>query len=102
VRSVVCKHTPLRAHARAQTVQRDFGEAQKEVQYLTNKLSEARGDYTLMASRLALRTPRPSQPKMPPWELVGGACSCGTRDWCDRGGTVCVCTSTCACSIVVW
>ncbi|KAF5826650.1 hypothetical protein DUNSADRAFT_2447 [Dunaliella salina] len=57
-------------NAKLETVQRDFSEAQKEVSYLTNKLSEARSDYTSMASRLAVRTPRPSQPRMPPWELI--------------------------------
>uniref|UniRef100_A0A7S3VUA7 Uncharacterized protein n=1 Tax=Dunaliella tertiolecta TaxID=3047 RepID=A0A7S3VUA7_DUNTE len=57
-------------NAKLETVQRDFTEAQKEVSYLTNKLSEARSDYTSMASRLAVRTPRPSQPRMPPWELI--------------------------------
>lgn len=54
----------------AQALQHDLNEVQKEVQYLTSKLSEARNDLSIMAGNLAVRTPRPSQPRMPPWELV--------------------------------
>lgn len=55
---------------RMQGMQKDLNDTGKEVAYLTSKLSEARAEMASMAGELAVRTPRPQQPRTPPWELV--------------------------------
>lgn len=73
-----------------QAAQHDLAEVQREVQYLTSKLSEARSDLAGTSARMAVRTPRPNPPRMPPWELVRAGeglltlpacCRCACQWW---------------------